>query len=899
MNIVGEGFPDEVIDQIKVRQKILGSINKTDEQLVWMNAKTGWVRMASSVDLKEQKRNLTYKDDELARAFVLFGGVEYQTYKGPGDSVLLPELQTYNKRAGIWPGGGAEKNNYAYGIGGTDFGLRPMPGITSAEIKTETRGSLKTATIQLMAYNQQQFDIIDLLYMRLGYSMLLEWGHSTYYTNGEVLEDSNKNSLAASFLSGQMNYDNYLDKIAENRKKSNGNYDAIVGKVVNFNWTFNPDMSYSITITLRSMGDVIESLKANILLPNIPPIDNTSTSNNTTIPEENSTEIGRFFNRLKKRIDTTTTPSTIGLSRLTSTNPIDTGWDGNDKSTIFVKQVYASGEKQYYIKLARFLSFLEKEIIPNVDIESVKLLKINNRVTSNLIYMHPYQISSDPTICNFKTELEDDDGNIYYFLPDCDQFKFELPNKNIYGLLMNVYINVDYINNKLIELKDDNGKVSLYELLNVICKGYSNSTGNKNQIEPTINSETGEIIFIDQTPLPDRDELLKELKLQTKTAEFNVYKLQENNGSFIRNFNFNTTISNNLATMITVGATSNGYVLGEDATVLSRMNRGIEDRFKKNIFSPGSSPLLTAIQSNFNTNDYKEPREAFREFVLKLGIKGKTEKASWDEETITLFKSLQNQLLEYFQNQSTNNSLLPLASSPTITGFLPFDLQLTMEGLSGFKIYQKYTINSEFLPSNYPESLEFIVKGITNKIDKNEWTTTIESLAIPKNPTQDNSSFLNQLLNNLTRPPTPNNTYPIASSIQYSNIEFTSRAANDRINPNLLNDINQAAKNKGLRVRISVGVTGHAPLTSSGNVSRHVVGNAIDIDMINGEGSNNASSTNIGNRNFRINGDLLKNELVDKLGYTWNTEEGKNKSILWKTNVGGNHYNHLHISNII
>jgi hypothetical protein len=50
---------------------------------------------------------------------------------------------------------------------------------------------------------------------------------------------------------------------------------------------------------------------------------------------------------------------------------------------------------------------------------------------------------------------------------------------------------------------------------------------------------------------------------------------------FIRDLNFSTTISPELATMITIGSTANGYVVGEDATALSRMNNGLEDRFKK------------------------------------------------------------------------------------------------------------------------------------------------------------------------------------------------------------------------------------------------------------------------------------------------------------------------------
>jgi hypothetical protein len=84
------------------------------------------------------------------------------------------------------------------------------------------------------------------------------------------------------------------------------------------------------------------------------------------------------------------------------------------------------------------------------------------------------------------------------------------------------------------------------------------------------------------------------------------------------------------------------------------------------------------------------------------------------------------------QQRLKTNPKTPIGS-PTI-GFLPFDLTLTIDGLSGMKVYQKYTIDTDFLPSNYPLSLEFLIKGITHTIQNNQWITTLESVAIPKNP---------------------------------------------------------------------------------------------------------------------------------------------------------------------
>ena len=41
------------------------------------------------------------------------------------------------------------------------------------------------------------------------------------------------------------------------------------------------------------------------------------------------------------------------------------------------------------------------------------------------------------------------------------------------------------------------------------------------------------------------------------------------------------------------------------------------------------------------------------------------------------------------------------------------------------------SINNEFLPANYPQTIEFLIKSLSQKVDNSGWTTSIESLSIP------------------------------------------------------------------------------------------------------------------------------------------------------------------------
>ena len=66
-----------------------------------------------------------------------------------------------------------------------------------------------------------------------------------------------------------------------------------------------------------------------------------------------------------------------------------------------------------------------------------------------------------------------------------------------------------------------------------------------------------------------------------------------------------------------------------------------------------------------------------------------------------------------------------------ILGFLPIDLNATMDGISGIKIYQQFAADTSFLPKNYGLSLRFIITGITHKIESNVWTTTVNTVSEP------------------------------------------------------------------------------------------------------------------------------------------------------------------------
>ena len=166
-----------------------------------------------------------------------------------------------------------------------------MPGITNASTQYLNNGALAKSEITIKCFSKQQFQLLDVLYLRPGYTLLLEFGWSTFLnSNADSNRDGtvDESDLAVGAL---QTYDGFKSKpldfilnpgsfggsksqfqlmslIAQERQNYCGNYEAVYGKITNFKWNFESDGSYTCTVHLIGMGSMIESLKLNVSDPN-------------------------------------------------------------------------------------------------------------------------------------------------------------------------------------------------------------------------------------------------------------------------------------------------------------------------------------------------------------------------------------------------------------------------------------------------------------------------------------------------------------------------------------------------------------------------------------------------------------------------------------------------------
>jgi len=208
-NIAGSPFQPYVATQIEKRKKLVDNENRSSQELQWLTNKNVWIRVSSGANvLYGNKRFGGLEGDALSKKYILQAGLVDHT----GAST------NWKLRSGL----GVDA---AYGMGGTDtFGFKPMPGITGIAIKTGGKlGTLREATFEFTCYNLEQLTIMDALYMKLGFSVLIEWGHIPYINNDGDLQ---VNPQPMDFY-GLNSKEKLMEEIRKRRVIHFGNYHGI------------------------------------------------------------------------------------------------------------------------------------------------------------------------------------------------------------------------------------------------------------------------------------------------------------------------------------------------------------------------------------------------------------------------------------------------------------------------------------------------------------------------------------------------------------------------------------------------------------------------------------------------------------------------------------------------
>jgi hypothetical protein len=287
-----------------------------------------------------------------------------------------------------------------------------------------------------------------------------------------------------------------------------------------------------------------------------------------------------------------------------------------------------------------------------------------------------------------------------------------------------IYLSVTYLSELILKQSDNsNNKVTVGTFLQKVCDGVNKSLGSINDLQVITDvdgtAETLTIVDYQQKRIKGLPDIRKEEKRTITTIQ------AQGLGSMLTSIQAQSSITPELASTISIGAQAQSQPVGEEATSFSRLSRGFIDRVYPAKVQGDSEAALKreedrkkAVENKFKQaissyskfikNQIPQPGDSYSPVLLKS-----TDTTNISNIAVELYKSC----LAMFTD-----------TKQTSTAFIPIKLDISLYGIAGTKIYQKFKLSNDVLPLSYQGDYEFIILGVSHTVDSAKWETSISSL---------------------------------------------------------------------------------------------------------------------------------------------------------------------------
>lgn len=755
-NLVGSPLYSEIVEQFRQRALRQDQTGFRDNvNLLSITNKNCWVRLSSFVsidasglpDIKAGTNNEipiqagTY----LAREWVLKS--EQKNAKGPKYGV--------NSLAG------------AYGTGGIrELGYRPMPGIQNVSIEAQPPlGLITSATVKIKAWNLNQLSILDLLYFRLGFSMLLEWGHSVFTNNKGVLVTNPIPLDIFSTVGRTLTKAELLSQLAQKREEYSYNYDGSLFLVTNYTWSQAGDGSYDCTLYLTGIGSVIESLKINTqdsMPATTTPIGTapaqTSTPDDSSLLgfvtglEQSNYDPYTLFSSGADLLNKPTTAFKYGYNTAYMALPSGTTIPSSILEVDFRNLIVRRNENFYeisktqtvstkiqrYVKLGHILAYLNNSCL--LYERGEPYIPIDFNPESNYCLRMPEQFSIDPSVCLVDLDCSDGSytglingkapitgpggvvntqGGGVYFSPARGTVAAALATstggyidstkgKEYRGKFMNIFVSTTCLRETVLECTDKDKNVFLSNFVSTLMKKIQIALGNINNFKIGYN-EAANTCYIYDAQLVDYE------ASKARLPVLPVFGLQ----SVVREFNLKTEASTKIGSMLAItaraGAVNTG--LNTDGTAFTVLNKSLSDRLLLDVTTAANTgstsqtqaPVVTLTQTAGGTIGFNVTSNGLVDLAANFNtqvnnIYGITTPNAIRYDKVAI-ESVKNFYIDALLRKK--GELIPgtgQGDSVAATGVLPLALNMTVDGIGGIPLYQAFTLPANRLPVQYVQN---------------------------------------------------------------------------------------------------------------------------------------------------------------------------------------------------
>lgn len=766
---VGESIDQAVANQIARREAVYGRENRTDSDLRYLNSREGWVRVISFV----KDRN----NPEIAKSLVLGGA--------PGrysDAFITTEGGEVARTNTLAPGEfGAEdvRERGYYTPGGINFngntgrfynfsestGVRPMPGLTSFAVKSKnTYGTLREATIGFVVWSKEDLDLVEKLYLRLGFEVLVEWGHTYYLDGSGDLAQPNFADYEKFFQRDRIEETLALNHIKEKRRNSDYNQEGMLGYIKNFSWTFREDGGYDCSISVISTGEIIESLTMKL------------GSKTNTDGEENA-GVFRFrrsdfhalsffmvgkLNKFLERSEEGDLPAYLVEPGLMTFGDID----------LYSNNIlYRTGPNIVELSVN---STLGRDISEALGLESTDNIGYVDRVrVEEARYFPDWLLGSEDKVLKYiplrvflamVNIINERQGNIARFdlnpgekylsfeqqtsiapytavlpkrssLPGIDTGKY---NKNYYENIVNasyyfknfrenptdrvegnqeeeilsILVNLDMIVGKVDQNLEDESAV--IDFVKSVLSEINRAMANTIDLDVTFDDDTSLHRIVDRKNIPTGNEIIVPIiKGSGKKSTFSSLSI-------------NSKVTNKLGAQISIAAQA-APTSYKDVAKFREWNKNLTSKIvRKKVTETTSIADLTLGQTLGQKKDFRQLiQEAYFELNTATGPTNRGTALDVD-----MFAEVTPLAEKYYEEILEKEEDLP-------KGLIPIELSFKTDGIGGLKIGQSFKLSSrKLLPARYNDDrFAFIITGLEHNIENQRWYTSVTAQTFLLRPT--------------------------------------------------------------------------------------------------------------------------------------------------------------------
>lgn len=352
-----------------------------------------------------------------------------------------------------------------------------------------------------------------------------------------------------------------------------------------------------------------------------------------------------------------------------------------------------------HLKLGYVLQLLNL-FIPE-DSKGSKLFTFNTTKKVHNFRTIQDHISIDPGVCILP--------RLQYFNQNTTAFR---QSQNI----LDIFVSVDHVLNTLTSTQDNRGGVDLLSYVENLLNGIEDACGGINAFELQYFEEQSEFSVVDRN----------QVKEQVTYPKINLSGIN----SIVKDVNLVSKLSPSISAAIAISAQASPYSTGVESTGFQHLNKGIFDSVIPEKKLPDLYKYEEKVEDLDTPEQIQQAREDFikdvKESIYKMyftTINGKANTIQYNKENVRYFRTI---FSNYYK------LLIGLQNKPGYNFIIPFELELTLDGIAGLHVMEAFVINEEILPYTYRTKFDgsqiaYLITALEHRVSLQGWETHLRA----------------------------------------------------------------------------------------------------------------------------------------------------------------------------